>query len=200
MNIEVVPAIINTILLLILLLYQKNRNKVLLDRVEQQEKLLNETKGIVSKQSTAIDSQSKVVDTAIKYSQFFDPQKLEEVIRKEFEVEHKVEIAQLKSQYEGKLNNNKVIPAVRDNKTVDIDILESVIRTFIEDLTKPVMITLILLFYHFPIDERKKIISNIPEGTGKDIIVSVIEDIDKKLLNQGINVNSPFLGDLSRVS
>jgi len=97
MTIEILSTIANTILLIILFFYQKNKNKVLLDRIQHQENLLNETKSIVSQQSTAIESQSRVVDTALKYSELFDPKKIEGIVRKEMQIDHKAEIEQLRS-------------------------------------------------------------------------------------------------------
>ena len=59
------PAV-NTVLLLVLFFYQRNRNKVLEDQPLAQRQLLNETKTVVLKQASSIESQSKVVDTVLK--------------------------------------------------------------------------------------------------------------------------------------
>ncbi|TOI71012.1 hypothetical protein CGI53_23460, partial [Vibrio parahaemolyticus] len=85
-------GILNSILLVFIFLYQKNKNKVLLDRITQQEKVINETKGIIEQQSTAIDSQSKVVDSALKYTETFSPEKIESVLKREIELEQKEQI------------------------------------------------------------------------------------------------------------
>ncbi len=73
--------IINTVILVILFFYQRNKNKVLIDRINNQNTLLDE-------QSTAIENQSKVVDSAIKLFNAVNPEKIENIIKREASLEH----------------------------------------------------------------------------------------------------------------
>ena len=80
---------LNTVFLIILFFYQRNRNKTLAERIKEQSNLLKEAKDVVTQQAQAIDSQKQVVDTALTYSQAFDSKKLEELIRKKADLEYK---------------------------------------------------------------------------------------------------------------
>ncbi len=85
-------SITNTLLLIILFFYQRNRNIVLTEQLSAQQKLIDETKSVVMQQATALQSQSKVVESALQYSESFNPDKLESILRREFMIEHKEEI------------------------------------------------------------------------------------------------------------
>jgi hypothetical protein len=65
-----------------------------------QHLLINETKSVVTQQASAIESQSKVVETALKYTDAFDPKKLEKVLRREIVINHHQEMEQFKSEFE----------------------------------------------------------------------------------------------------
>lgn len=97
---EIFFSVANTILLVVLFFYQRNRNKVLEDQLGAQRQLLDETKSVVLQQASAIEGQSKVVDTALKYTSAFDPKKLEELIRRELMLEHREQVESLKKQVE----------------------------------------------------------------------------------------------------
>ena len=99
---DLVIGATNTLLLIVLFFYQRNRNKVLEDQLSAQRQLLDETKTVVTQQATAIEGQSKVVDTALKYTSAFDPGKLEELLRREISFSHKEEIDRLKKELAAK--------------------------------------------------------------------------------------------------
>jgi hypothetical protein len=89
-------------LLVILFFYQRNRNKVLEDHLASQRQLINEAKSVVAQQSSALEGQEKVVHAALKYSSAFDSKKLEDVVRREVDIEHREEIDRLKREIEAK--------------------------------------------------------------------------------------------------
>ncbi len=93
---------INTALLVILFFYQRNRNKVLEEHLASQRQLIDETKSVVTQQSTALEGQGRVVDAALKYSSAFDSKRLEEVLRREIGIDHREEIDRLKREIEAK--------------------------------------------------------------------------------------------------
>jgi hypothetical protein len=98
--------IINTSLLVILFFYQRNKNKVLKDQLNAQHLLINETKSVVTQQASAIESQSKVVDTALKYTVAFDPKKLEDILRREIVIDHQQKMELFKSEFESQITIN----------------------------------------------------------------------------------------------
>jgi hypothetical protein len=104
---ELAFSSVNTLLLVILFLYQRNRNKVLEDQLSAQRQLLDETKNVVTQQATAIDGQSKVVDTALKYTAAFDLKKLEDLLRREIAIEQKEEVSHLRKELEAKSNDQE---------------------------------------------------------------------------------------------
>lgn len=104
---EIILSVINTLLLAVLFFYQRNRNKVLAEHLIEQRKLLGETKSVVTQQATALEGQGKVVETALKYSEAFNPKKLEGVIRREIEVEHKTQLHQLQKEFSDREAENK---------------------------------------------------------------------------------------------
>ena len=55
---------------------------------------------IVEKLKSGIESQSTIVDTAMKYADKFDPDKMETIIRKEMEHDKKVEIDKINQKFE----------------------------------------------------------------------------------------------------
>ncbi len=100
-------SIVDTALLVILFFYQHHKNKVLQDNINAQSKLIDETKSVVIQQATALEGQAKVVDAALKYSSMFDPKKLEDIIRREIDIDHKNDIEKLKLQFETDVSETK---------------------------------------------------------------------------------------------
>jgi len=186
MTIEILSTIANTILLIILFFYQKNKNKVLLDRIQHQENLLNETKSIVSQQSTAIESQSRVVDTALKYSELFDPKKIEGIVRKEMQIDHKAEIEQLRSDYEKQKIGHKI-----DDEALEVlnAKLAEIFFDIFSDFASPALEAFIKILYKLPYEDRNKILQEIPSGNGKNLIIKIMEDIDRNLSDVGFSPN-----------
>lgn len=150
---------------------------MLVDRIDQQEKILNETKGIVTQQSTAIESQSKVVDTAIKYSEAFSPDKLEKLIRKEVEVEQREERGKLEAELNSRIKKkDEKIEAMGKTALERLELAQGLAT----DLLSPVMETLVKLILVMPKDEREEVISEMKDGASKDMLLSVLEQLEDK--------------------
>ncbi|EGR1170781.1 hypothetical protein K6P01_004621 [Vibrio parahaemolyticus] len=163
-------GILNSILLVFIFLYQKNKNKVLLDRITQQEKVINETKGIIEQQSTAIDSQSKVVDSALKYTETFSPEKIESVLKREIELEQKEQIDKIKEEYE-----NKHIP-----KEELANVLESLVPKLSERLsevtsefTEPFVNALVRAIAKLSESEREDVLSHIQDVRQREMVKEI---------------------------
>lgn len=100
-------SIANLIVLIFIFFYQKYKNKVLKDQLDAQGGILIETKSLVSQQTVAIDGQHKVVVTALDYSERFNPQKLEDLVRREMKVDHSQEIEKLKGEFDKRLGETQ---------------------------------------------------------------------------------------------
>ena len=133
---------INTILLIIILCYQWNKNKAFSHRIDQQTKLLNDTKIVVTQQATAVDSQAKVVETAIKYTESFDPEKIESILRKQIETESAEKLSELEKQYQKELSNKdqKYKEKLKEYITYSINEAITSSKTYIEQLLKMVIV------------------------------------------------------------
>lgn len=179
MQIEDIVPLVNTVILLGIFLYQKNKNKVLVDRIEHQEKLLSETKGIVLQQSTAIDSQGKVVDTAIKYSEAFSPDKLEKLIRKEVDIEQKEEREKLASELRSRIKDrDKRIELLEKKSQESLDLAQTVTS----DMLPPLMETLVKVLILMPDEERSKVLDEMKEGTSKEMLISVLRKVEVQMM------------------
>ena len=171
------PAL-NTIILIFIFWYQMNKNKVLLDRISQQERVLNETKGLISQQSTAIDSQSKVVYTAIKYAEAFSPEKLEKSIRMNIELEQE----QLKKVNESFENKDYLELFEAANKLAKI--AESSADTslsLLNEMVEPITITLVMLLQEKTKIERDIFFTKMDVGKGKDLLLNIFSRIDEEI-------------------
>ncbi len=171
-------VVINTVLLIIIFFYQRNRNKVLIDRIEEQEKVIVETKGIIMQQSTAIDSQSKVVDTAIKYSEAFSPEKLEAMIRREIEIEQK------EKQNDINIKANSSLTQLAD---IFGEQLSNHLTPFVEVIVK--------LLISLPKDERDQFVDEMEDGDAKEMLIKVLEKVDIEM-NKIISNKKKALGKI----
>lgn len=149
---ELILSIINTFILLALFWYQKNKNKLLSDRITEQSKMLRETKDVVTNQAQAIDSQKKVVESALEYSKAFDFSKIESIIKREANLEYQQRI----KEQEEKINKHEKT-LEKYNGAISKSV-ELVISDFVVPLTKD----LLALLYFKSEDEREKVLSNIP--------------------------------------
>ncbi|QNN47491.1 hypothetical protein H9L17_04960 [Thermomonas brevis] len=102
---DYITAGINLLGLVALFLYQRYRLSLLSEALARQGTLLTETKNVVSQQATAISSQSAVVDAAVKYSQAFSPDRIEQMVRRELEIEHKGEKCELEQKVQALSDN-----------------------------------------------------------------------------------------------
>ena len=162
-------------------LYQKNRNKVLSDRISEQNNLLKETKDVVMQQSTAITSQKTVVDTAIKYSECFDPEKIQNITRREVELEKNFELENIKKEYRETISRTHV---------KHTDSIETIIRVtmeatsdMIKKLVSPLYFSYVVALMNIPKEERNKLIEDIEDDFLKKQVVALIDRVENKLLS-----------------
>ena len=175
---EIFFSVVNTLILVILFFYQRNRNQVLTEHLSAQRKLIDETKSVVTQQATALEGQGKVVETALKYSEAFDPTKLETIIRREIDIEHKEKLENLKKEFEGrntqaaesieKLVNGVVVAASTSAAEATF--------SFVEPMLPLVMRSLVSM----PKDERAEAIALLPESL-QNIFLDGMEQIDQKI-------------------
>ncbi len=164
-------------------LYQHNRNKVLSDRIAEQNRLITETKEVVQQQSTAIESQRTVVDTAIKYSEAFDPEKLENLIRREVEFENKQEIENLKKE-----KNETLYKAETQHKEKVEEIVEEIVSIALKvsseaivKFTMPLASSYVMALMHLNNATRHELIDEIEDELTRKYMKSVILDIEAKV-------------------
>ena len=196
MQIEDIVPLVNTAILLGIFLYQKNKNKVLVDRIEHQQKLLSETKGIVLQQSTAIDSQGKVVDTAIKYSEAFSPDKLEKLIRKEVDIEQKEEREKLASELRSRIKDRDKRIELLEKKSQES---QDLAQTVTSDMLPPLMETLVKVLILMSDEERSKVLDEMKEGASKEMLISVLRKVEAQMMemisNKSIQPNADASAD-----
>ena len=155
-------SISNLIILVLIFFYQKNKNKTLSDELKSQKDLLNETKTLVAQQTAAIDGQHKVVTTALDYSERFNPEKLEDLIRRELALDHTSELAKLKKSFEEQQGSNQ---------TQNIETLQSVIKQVVEFsatravelLLNPLLPPMVSQIASLPDDKRDEFVSSFSE-------------------------------------
>lgn len=177
--------LINTVILIIIFFYQKNKNKVLLDRISQQEKVITETAGIIKQQSTAIDNQKKIVETALMYSETFAPDKIELIIRREIEIEQK----EKRGELEAKIIDLEKIEKQNYNLYYD-----NIANMFVEDYITPYVREIIILMIRMSPEEHHGYIASMDGGKAKDVLLKMynmyltesIKREDKKKSNASI--------------
>ncbi len=180
---ELATTIINTVLLIALFWYQKNKNKVLEDRISEQSSLLKETKDVVTNQAQAIESQKKVVDTALEYSNKFDLKKIENIIKREVDIEYKETIEQQKEK----------ISKQEQSLEKTTETVKKSIEYTIEHTTSSYIVPLTGELYGFLLmaskDKRESVFSKLPESLVNSIR-PLLEEFDK-------NRSPSLLGGLS---
>lgn len=166
---EILLSIINTALLIAILWYQKNKNKVLSDRISEQSLMLKETKDIISQQSMAIDSQKSVVDTALEYSKHFDIEKVESLIKREVELEHRQSLKEIEDKYEDEISSlqNLGKMTISEFKKGLRYVIELVTDKNVEQVTRshivPLLEVVFSLLYSKSYKDRESYISEVPE-------------------------------------
>jgi len=180
---------INTLLLLFILWFQWNRNKTLSERIDQQTRLVQETKSVVTQQATALESQAKVVETAVRYSQAFDPVKMEVVLRKQIEIDSYEKITNLEKEYQ---------QSIADNDEKYKKLLNGLLNTAVEaaatavkDYKKSFPNIVIGLMVRVPSNERVALIAELPDSTEKDWLNNISKKVDEEY-NKAL---SRILGD-----
>jgi len=180
---DLVFSAANTVLLLVLFFYQRNRNKVLEDQLLAQRQLLAETKTVVLQQASAIEGQSKVVDTALKYTSAFDPKKLEELLRREIGIEHKEEIGALREQLESKSTNqetqtNRILEMVDQLVSTATDAAAKVT----EELISPLIPLALQALIPLSIADREDALATIKPDGIQQALRTALASIDRKIL------------------
>ncbi len=156
MDIERFLPLINTLILILIFFYNKVKNKVLVDKIKEQSNLLKETKDVVTQQAQAIESQKKVVDTAVLYSNNFDLKKIENIVKRELSLDYEEKLK--KKENEIKLNNAKFKI-----------IIDELANDTAKNLIAPIIISLIVLLSEKNKEERERLLAEIPDH-GKEII------------------------------
>lgn len=178
--------VVNSILLISIFLYQYNKNKLLLQRIDQQKEIISETKEIVVQQSTAIESQGRVVDAAVKYSETFSVDRVESIIRRELEIEQKVE--RVKTEDEYKKARQEIERDYRDRlaqkdaliKVFDKNADKSIAlaKEFSEDYITPLMTGFVSALYPLSPEVRLVLTGRMGDGPAKEMVLNVMEKID----------------------
>jgi uncharacterized coiled-coil protein SlyX len=165
---------LNIILLIVLFNYQRNRNKALEVQLSEQRQLINEATLVVTQQSSAIEGQRKVVDTALQYSSAFDPKKLEEVFRRELSVEHNKEIEELKLTLIKDKNN---LSQPNDFTTLINELLSSIneiyIKTCLEMFVSPLLPYVVISLREKPKKQREEEIAKF-ETPLRDLLIKIV--------------------------
>ena len=151
---------LNTLLLLFILWFQWNRNKILSERIDQQTNLIKDTKSVVTQQATALESQAKVVETAVRYSEAFDPAKMEAVLRKQVEIESLEKITNFEKQYQQELieKDEKHKQQLKELVNSIVQITVNIIKTNFY----PLMKLFIGLMVRVSSKERDELIAAVP--------------------------------------
>ncbi len=170
---EIDTTIINTVLLLALFWYQRNKNKVLADRISEQSGLLKETKDVVTNQAQAIDSQKKVVDTALEYSRCFDLEKIEAIIKRELGLEYEEIIQSQRLKIE---KHEKTLEKAPEAIIKEIEhSAGQMAKNFILPLTRELFGFLAMASQ----EKRERVLSKIPKNIS-DSLRSFLTEYDKK--------------------
>ncbi|WP_420934896.1 hypothetical protein ACOJR9_02850 [Alteromonas sp. A081] len=168
--------LLNTIILLIIFFYQKNRNKLLVERISQQEKVINETKGLISQQSTAIDSQKKVVDTALKYAESFSVEKIEQSVRLAVEAEQK-QVQKAHASFESKEYEELLDAATQLGKIAEQSNEKA--SQLLKEGVEPLAVQLTMLLQEKTKEDRNIIIEKLAPGLAREIMRNIFSKIDE---------------------
>lgn len=164
----------NPVLIIALLAYQHYRLKYLKTAMSAQTNLILETKDVVMQQAAAISSQASVVDSAIRYSQAFDPAKLEEMLRRQLALEAADERTQLKQELE------------RLRPTPDLAQRAIVIaQETLHDLFIPVVKEFLMLLFSVPKTERDKVVAQIEGEKARTLIRSIMDSLEESIASNG---------------
>ncbi len=164
---------INIILLLVILWHQWSRNKILTDRIDHQSNLLKDTKSAIEQQATAMESQAKVVESAMRYSEVFNPEKFEEVLRKKLEVESAEQITDLNRQHKEELSGqeDKYKKLITQLIKISVDAITA--------HTNYLYRIILLLMIRVPSKERIAIINEQPDSLIKIKLNEISNQIDE---------------------
>ena len=160
--------IVNIVGLAALFLYQHYRMKLLSEALEKQGTLIQETKNVVSQQATAISSQSTVVDAAVKYSQAFSPERIEQMVRREMEIEHKSEKVDLENKIKELSDKNK------ESNKEQLQAFAMKIVSHVSEFFTPVMSRYAIHLISLPEDKRATEIERIELVEARDLIKNIV--------------------------
>ncbi len=147
-------------------------------RIDHQTKLVQDTKSVVTQQATALESQAKVVETAVRYSEAFDPTKIEDVLRKKIEIDSLEKIANLEKEYRREISDKD-----EKHKKLLNDLLNSAIEattTAVQDHIKLFLNIVIGLMVRVAPNEREALIAELPDGPNKDWLNKASKEIDEE--------------------
>jgi hypothetical protein len=177
---SIISSIISNILIVVLIIYQIQKNKNLQDQIKSQNRIITQTNEIVSRQATAIESQSKIVDTALKYSNTFSVERIESVIRREFNIEKAEELRHVEEQYKEIINKEMSEKCRIDNEKKR---LEQCVDIATKELLVPYMSTIIrYLLTHQ--SEKDVFLGFMEDGKSKEILVSTYNEVETDYISK----------------
>ncbi len=185
-----IASIINLILLVLIFNYQKNKNKLMLQKIKDQEALLSETKNIVTTQSVAIEGQGRVVETALKYSESFSLEKIEGIIKRELMAEWADEKRSIEERHKAERERLKGVSDKLGTKGLEAVELAKKLSS---DLVKPTMKALIVALCKMPLKQRDEVIHNMEENSAKEMVMAILEDVYKEAIKVGEDPNDALL-------
>lgn len=189
-----INTVVNTVLLLIIFFYQRNRNRLLDERIESQGKLMEETKSVVMQQATALEGQGKVVETALKYSSAFDPDKFEDVVRREIKLEQAKEMEKLETQHRQEIAGvqqdirSRYEEFERKWKEATVEIAVKVTSQVVDELFSPIVGQFALLLISQKREQRESIVLSLETQPSRELVTTLMSRIEADLSSKGVTL------------
>jgi len=166
-----IGSLVNILAIGGLFLYQRYRLRLLDEAMRAQRRLVEETKSVVSQQATAMESQARVVETAMNYSQAFDPKKLEGIIRREIAID----FAQEKARLEEKVS------VLQQSQAEIIELVVAKTVEYTMDLVSPAFYGYLRVLMTFEASERDAIIARIENDRSRQFMSGIVATMASSL-------------------
>jgi hypothetical protein len=176
----IISSIVNAVLIIALLVYQIVKNRSLHDQIANQQRILIQTNEIVNKQSAAIDNQEKVVDTALKYTNAFSIERIEELVKREIEIEKRTEIEKIETKYKEIIDSTEKTAA---QIAYEKRMLEKRITSDFNNYIGPFIVMIIAHLAKLSNDDRNSFLETFPNTKAKTLInelLGVLNGVGKK--------------------
>lgn len=152
---QIMSIAFTPILLLIIFFYQKSKNKLLTDTLQA-------SKDMAALQAQAIETQKGIADTATKYAEVFDPNKIERMISIKMKLDHE-QIVTKKDEIID--SHQQQIKSIKENA-------QKVFTALAIALTRQLLLK--------NDQERRNVVANIPDIMAS-IIMENLNDYDKMM-------------------